>query len=197
MRAETILILLSQALVFALPFVLAGLTHIVVIKYKVLESLANLPLDFGQKLRGHRLFGKNKTVRGALVMILGITFWILLQASIVNYFPSTAKLMVVNYSQVSPLLWGLLLGTGCVIGELPNSFIKRQLQIAPGDQATGILKPLFWIIDQVDSLVGALILASIMWQPTFEMLVVLFLCTIIIHPMGAIIMYGLGLKRAI
>ena len=188
---------LAQALIFALPFVLAGLIHIIVIKNNLLQSLADLPLDCGLKLRGQRVFGKNKTVRGALTMIVGVTFCILIQATIVHYFPSTAKFAVINYNHISPLIWGLLLGIGCVVGELPNSFIKRQLKIAPGNQTTGIFKPFFWVIDQVDSLIGVLIFAGILWKPTYDMLILLFLYTIIIHPIGALIMVSLGLKRSI
>ena len=48
----------------------------------------------------------------------------------------------------------LLLGTGYVVGELPNSFFKRELDVAPGGAAKGWLGPVFWVIDQVDSLIG-------------------------------------------
>ena len=33
---------------------------------------------------------------------------------------------------------GLLLGTGYIVGELPNSFAKRQLAIAPGAPGQGV-----------------------------------------------------------
>ena len=36
----------------------------------------------------------------------------------------------------NPLAYGLLLGVGTVVGELPNSLLKRQLDIAPGDRRT-------------------------------------------------------------
>jgi len=35
-------------------------------------------------------------------------------------------------ARIHALAWGLLRGTGYIVGELPNSFAKRQLGIAPG-----------------------------------------------------------------
>lgn len=184
----------AQALFFAIPFVVAGLIHIIVIKFNLLQSLANKPLDGGLELRGHRIFGKNKTARGAIIVILSITILTLLQSLLTRYSPLAAELAIVNYKQVSPLVYGLLLGIGCIVGELPNSFIKRQLHIGPGNQASGMLKPLFWIFDQVDSLIGVLVCASIVWKPALDIMILLFIITLIIHPLGSIIMISLKLK---
>jgi CDP-2,3-bis-(O-geranylgeranyl)-sn-glycerol synthase len=42
-------------------------------------------------------------------------------------------------------------------GELPNSFLKRQLGIAPGAPASGpVTSRLFPVIDRIDSAFGAL-----------------------------------------
>jgi CDP-diglyceride synthetase len=192
------LLQLAQAIFFVTPFVLAGVVHIAVIKFNLLQSLASLPLDGGAKLLGQPIFGKNKTVRGALTMILSVTFWFFMESIAARHFLFVSQLSVVNYERIHPLSWGLLLGVGCVIGELPNSFLKRRLNIAPGEEvARGFFKPFFWIFDQIDSLIGVLIFAGILWKPSWSMLISLFALAIVIHPLGAAAMVRLGLKRSI
>lgn len=54
-----------------------------------------------------------------------------------------------------------VLGLGYVLGELPNSFAKRRLGIAPGLQGRGPLGLLFFIFDQLDSVLAGLVLAAV------------------------------------
>ena len=124
----------GQALFFSFPFVLAGLVHILVIKYDLLPSLTSIPLDAGLKFRDRRLFGPNKTLRGAVTMIVSVTILMALEANVCHHTVVGARLAIVDFSLISPWIWGLLLGMGCVIGELPNSCLKRQLDIKPGDR---------------------------------------------------------------
>jgi hypothetical protein len=95
------------------------------------------------------------------------------------------------------LPWGLLLGIGYVIGELPNSFVKRQLDIGPGAAAPGLLAPLFWLADQLDSLVGVLGLMALAWVPPAAVVAALTLVTLAVHPAMALVMVALGLKRRV
>ena len=50
-----------------------------------------------------------------------------------------------------PLLLGAILGFSTVVGELPNSFLKRQLDIAPGAQRNAALS----VLDQADFVLTA------------------------------------------
>lgn len=58
-----------------------------------------------------------------------------------------------------PAIWGFLLGAGYIIGELPNSLVKRQLDIVPGAATTGWEGALFWVMDQLDSVIHPLVAA--------------------------------------
>lgn len=58
---------------------------------------------------------------------------------------------------MNALAWGILLGTGYIAGELPNSFIKRQLKIESGETTQGGLGKLFQFVDQVDSFFGVVV----------------------------------------
>lgn len=137
----------------AAPVVAAALVHVVVLRYKWLEWL-RIPLDGGAVWRGRRVFGDNKTVRGAVVMIGVSTVATILQG--VFRLPS---LEYFDYGAANLPLVGMLLGLGFVAGELPNSFVKRQLGVAPGAHG-GVWHTL---ADQLDSVVGALITLSFVW----------------------------------
>jgi hypothetical protein len=54
-----------------------------------------------------------------------------------------------------PFAFGVLVGRGGHGAELPNSFLKRQLDVAPGRQATGLAGAFFHVLDQIDVTAGA------------------------------------------
>lgn len=137
----------------AAPVVAAALVHVVVLRFRWFEPL-RIPLDGGAVWRGRRVFGDNKTVRGAVVMIAVSTLAAILQG--VFRLPS---LEYFDYGAANLPLVGMLLGIGFVAGELPNSFVKRQLGVPPGAHG-GVWHTL---ADQLDSVVGALVTLSMVW----------------------------------
>ncbi len=192
------LILFSRACFFALPFILAGLIHIAVIKFGFLKSLESIPLDGGATINGQPVFGKNKTLRGAATVIISIAVFFILERIAARHFLIAAKLNVINIALIPSIGWSVLLGVGCIVGELPNSFLKRRLNIAPGAKGEGgFLRTFFWVMDQIDSLLGVLVLASFHWRPSWGMLIALFVIAMVIHPIGGALMVGLGLKRSV
>jgi hypothetical protein len=78
--------------------------------------------------RGRRIFGDNKTLRGAIVMTTGVTVFACLLAEVPAYWSSLPE----GIQHGGPFVFGLLLGLGAVVAELPNSFLKRQLDIGSG-----------------------------------------------------------------
>jgi hypothetical protein len=107
------------------------------------------------------------------------------------------QLSLVDLNRVSPLVCGAILGGGYVAGELPNSFVKRRLEIAPGAAAPGKLRALFWILDQLDSLVGILAFMSVVWVPPLAIVALLVGVTLCIHPTMALLMVARGLKQRV
>jgi hypothetical protein len=183
---------LPQALWLVLPVLAGGLVHVAVIKLNWLAALARRPLDFGATPAGRRLFGDNKTFRGALVMI-GIT---VLAATALAHAPQSfsRRLWVSHWQLDRPELWGLLLGAGYILGELPNSALKRRLRIDPGAAGRGATGTVFWIIDQLDSVAGAFLVLSVVWRPTLLFAATVACLTLILHPLVAALMVALGLK---
>ncbi len=166
--------LLLQTLWLALPVIVGGLLHVAAIKIDVLSPLARIPVDGGLTCRGRRLFGDNKSVRGVILMIAATTVCAIVQLLLESHVEWAGALSLPGAGRLGPVRWGLLLGTGYVVGELPNSFIRRQLDVAPGGTARGWLGPMFWVIDQVDSLIGVLVLMRVAWVPPLDVVVLLF-----------------------
>jgi len=184
--------LLLQLLWLALPIIASGLVHLAVMKLDLLPELRRRPLDGGLAYRGRRLFGDNKTWRGAAVTIATTTAaaWALAQLSACCWPLPT----LVPFAETHPLLWGALLGTGYIVGELPNSFAKRQLGIAPGAAGKGTAGRVFWVVDQLDSLFGMLLFVAPVWRPSFALLGAIVVIMLIAHPVSAWIMVLFGLK---
>ena len=184
--------LLLQLLWLALPLIASGLVHLAVLKLDLLPALRRLPLDGGLTLRGRRLFGDNKTWRGAVVTIGTTTLaaWALAQLSACCWSLPT----LVPFAEAHPVSWGLLLGTGYIVGELPNSFAKRQLGIAPGAAGRGTAGRVFWVVDQLDSLAGMLLFVAPVWHPSPALLAAIIVLMLVAHPVGAWVMVLFGLK---
>jgi CDP-archaeol synthase len=184
-----------QVFWFMLPVVIAGLIHVAVIKLGWLAALARYPLDQRLTVKGRRLLGDNKTVRGALVMTGATAIVTFLLARIPGSLPSR---LAVDPAQVTrPAIWGLLLGAGYILGELPNSLIKRQIGIAPGAAAAGRLKMFGWIVDQIDSVVGAFLALAVIWRPDPAFIALVIAVTLVLHPSVAALMVALNLKERI
>ena len=119
----------------------------------------DVPLDGGRTWRGRRLFGDNKTFRGFVVMVpaTALSFALLAAA-----WPHSAAdhLWTLSAAEYGGL--GAWAGFGFMAGELPNSFLKRQLGVAPGATAAGrIGGPLLALVDRCDSVVGAMLFLSL------------------------------------
>jgi CDP-diglyceride synthetase len=184
--------LVLQLLWLALPIIASGLVHLAVLRNDLLPGLRRMPLDGGLSFRGRRLFGDNKTWRGAVVTIgtTTVSAWALAQLSACCWsLPTLAP-----FAQTQPLLWGFMIGTGYIVGELPNSFAKRQLGIAPGASGQGVAGRVFWVIDQLDSLAGMLLFVAPVWRPSPGLLATIVVIMLIAHPVSAWIMVLFGLK---
>jgi len=120
---------------------------------------------------GQRIFGDNKTVRGLLSgLIVG---------TIVGVFES-----VLSTSAMT--IMAMLASAGALSGDLCGAFIKRRMRIKPGQPLPGV--------DQLDFVLGAVLLVSLIHTPTPGTLLILFCVTPPIHLFANISAYKLGLK---
>jgi len=186
-----------QTLWLALPVICGGLLHVGAMRMGLLRTLARVPLDGGLTLRGRRLFGENKTLRGALFMIGATAACAVVQRWLEANTPWARDLSLIIDDVPDAAAWGALLGAGYVLGELPNSVLKRQLDIAPGGAGRGWLGPVFWLVDQLDSLAGVLLVMPLAWRPPWAVALMLVAVTLAVHPAVALIMVALGLKQRV
>lgn len=140
------------------------------------------PLDNNRLFLGKRIFGDNKTISGFMIMVpaTGITFFLF--GSIGIIWPDLQPPGLWELSPIGYGWLGLVAGFGFMAGELPNSFIKRQLGIAPGSQATRRLyRPIFLVVDRVDSILGLLFAISVVVTVPWETWVYVLLIGPVVH----------------
>jgi len=130
------------------------------------------PIDFGRSFSdGERIFGDHKTIRG-FVSGLMIGFVVALFES---YFVSS-----------SLFLLAVLASLGALLGDLAGAFVKRRFRIKPGAPLPGV--------DQLDFVVGAILLVSAVFQITIGSLLIMILVTPPIHLAANICAYLMRLK---
>lgn len=125
-----------------LPAGVGNTVPVIAARYYLLPALRQ-PIDGGATWRGRRLLGDHKTWRG---LILGILF-----GSITGYLQYMLWPQLYR-SAAGALVMGAAVAFGGLAGDALKSFLKRQLDIAPG-------KP--WRpFDQIDWVIGAFITVS-------------------------------------
>lgn len=158
-----------------------------------------IPLDGGLTFRGRRLFGDNKTLRGFVVMVpaAGLAF-LLLAWAIEVFFGSDGGVVAAGLWDLEVWQYGLLgLWTGFffMAAELPNSFLKRQLGVAPGAApARPAAKVLCFLLDRFDSMIGLLGSAAIFVPTPWQLWLGLFVVGSFVHWLFSVLLYRLGVK---
>lgn len=184
---------LSCALFLIAGFTLAGVCHSTWLAMPGSHRFA-IPLDGGRTLGGRRLLGDNKTIRGFMVMVPATGLAFALLASLLSVLPAGLR----GLWPLSPAGYALLgswAAVGFMAGELPNSFVKRQLGIAPGAAARGrFAGPLFFVVDRVDSILG-LVLALIVAVPVpWRTWLFVALIGPALHGLFSVALFRLGVK---
>ena len=149
--------LIVKMYVTLLSTIVAGIINSIFCKKNILISLKK-PIDNNKKLKdGKRIFGDNKTWKG----FIGHIFFNIVFTIIFGFIWKLTKLEHLNFFYISHnntlqynLLIGFLIGLFYALFELPNSFIKRRLNIEPGKNPKGLKKYFFIFLDQADSLFG-------------------------------------------
>jgi CDP-archaeol synthase len=185
---------LACALFLTAAFIVAGLAHSAWLRMPASRRLL-LPLDGGATFRGKRVFGENKTVRGFVVMVpAAAAAFAALHAAISRLAPTIAaelwRLDTVGYAAL-----GAIAGLGFMLGELPNSFVKRQLDVAPGmapPSRAGTAAT--FVVDRLDSIVGMLVAISLFVPTSWMTWAYVLLIGPGIHLAFSVLLYRLGVK---
>ena len=165
------------------PLFVGLIFHGLCIKFGWLRSLA-VPIDRGALFRGRALFGANKTYRGVIVVALGSAAGYSLQRLVLELQPAVLR----AFPTFGLASFGFALGAAAMLSELPNSFLKRQLDIAPGAPGGGPAMLFFYVADQVDFLLGAWLVAWPWVPPTPLRILWSILFVLVVHQ----VISGLG-----
>jgi len=138
-----------------------------------------VPVDFGKNI-----FGNNKTFRG---LFFGVLF-----AIVIVYFQFLlyglgffGNLSFIDYSNW--LVVGFLFGFGALVGDLAESFVKRRLNIGPGQR--------FVPWDQLDFVFGALVLVGLVVDISWMKFFFIAVISIVGHILVNHIAYYTGIRK--
>lgn len=157
------------------------------------------PLDMGRSLKdGRRILGDGVTWKGTFIGILIGTGIGLIQGMFTGDLvynllmigdPVTGtmvKASITNNILLGALL-GLALSCGAIFGDACGSFIKRRFNVERGRPVP--------LMDQLDFVVGALILASLVVVIPINLIILIIIITLFLHLGANIIAYLLGMKN--
>ena len=191
------MLILKMYITLLVP-IIAGIINSIFCKTKVLKCL-NKPIDFGKKLKdGKRIFGDNKTWKGffgyiVFNIIFSIIFgfiWKITNLEHLNFF-------YIHYTNtiIYNIIIGFLLGLFYALFELPNSFLKRRLDIKPGKTTKGFKKVFFIILDQADSVFGVALVVWMFYPIGIKVYLLYVLVGLVTHLIINMLLYFLHLRK--
>lgn len=185
---------LAIAVVLVLGLAMAGAAHVWWLS-RVASGVLMQPLDFGRELRGRRVFGEHKRLRGLIAMpVAAAASFTLLGGSRV-LLPDWLGDGLWSLSAERYALLGFAAGLSFMLAELPNSFLKRQLGLAPGEvPRAGWPRYLCLLLDRVDSVLGVLIVVSLLVPVPLATWAWVLLIGPGMHAVFSSALYRLGIK---
>jgi len=190
---------LLELIIINLPMIVGGIIHMVLIKLPILTPLLR-PVDNGMCWSdGKRLFGDNKTWKGFVSMPVGTALAFVVLELLTESSAAIQDLCMVDFQPDGILAsgWGvgLFLGLAYCLAELPNSFIKRRLEIPPGQNVSGAKGLFFMVIDQIDSSVGCALALLVVTEATLLDVAVVAALGGFFHYAFAVLLFYVGLKK--
>jgi hypothetical protein len=166
----------AEGAIVMAPLFVGLATHGICIRFGAARQLAR-PIST-------RLFGANKTYRGLVCVAAGTA---------VGFGVIRPGLVATTHTS-DLLLLGFAVGAAAMAAELPNSFLKRRLGIAPGTQAHGFRGFAFHVLDQVDVVFGAWAVLAWFAVPTLARLAGSLGSVYVGHQVLSLAGYWLGMR---
>lgn len=178
--------------------ILAGVINSIFCKLNILSFLKK-PMDFNKNfIDNKRIFGDHKTWKGFFGYIVFNIVFMLIFSIIWKY----TKLENLNFFYIKHantlgynLLIGFLLGLFYAMFELPNSFLKRRLDITPGKTIKGKKKVLFIILDQADSVFGVALVVWMFYPIGIRIYLLYIVIGTVTHLLINMMLYFLHLRK--
>jgi CDP-2,3-bis-(O-geranylgeranyl)-sn-glycerol synthase len=174
------------------PLLVGALVHGVCMRQGWLACLAR-PIDGDRTWRGRPIFGHSKTFRGPICVAAGTAAGFALESAVCAWIDTAAALVPFDPARVPWWLFGAA-GFAAELSELPNSFVKRRLGIAPGHTAKGVLSVVFYAWDQLDLLLGWWLVLAIALRVSAAQVAVSLVLVGSLHPLTTLAGYLLGMR---
>jgi len=175
-KMSEIVIHILQALWFFLPAYVANMTPVFIKKLKLLDMPVN-----------KKYFGEHKTQKGIFFGAISGAATAFLQMLLYSKYRFAIALSLLDYTTIPILTFGFLLGFGALLGDLIKSYFKRKAGIKPA---------VSWIpFDQLDFVVGGLVLSSIIYFPGWKTVIIILTLSPLLHMASNYIGYKIGLKK--
>jgi hypothetical protein len=174
----------NEIIYFVFPLLFAGLIHhLLIIRYNLFSFIAK-PIDGSRLFQGRILLGKSKTWRGLIVVPVfsGLGSLIISQTVLVQTI-------------LEPFWTGLIIGLGYAIAELPNSFIKRRLNMPIGQRVQNKFSLIFLIFDQTDSVIGAILAMLIIYPASLRLCLYVLIIGSFLHLLVDLYLHNFGYKK--
>jgi hypothetical protein len=152
------------------------------------------PIDGGRRLGGRPIFGHSKTFRGPVLVAAGAGAVFAVQQRLLHGVDALAAIELVDYAQLPGWWVGAVAGAAAELAELPNSFVKRRLAIAPGGTARGARGVVFYLWDQLDLLLGFWLVFGLVVPTTLLRVVFSVAIAGTLHPLLTLAGYLLGMR---
>ncbi len=186
---------LAQATFLLCGMGVAGGVHVLWLRSPLSAHFAQ-PVDGGLRFRGRRLFGDHKQVRGFMVLPLASAAAFALLALLRPGLPHGFSAGLWNLTMAEYAGLGFLCGLAFMVAELPNSFLKRQLGVAPGSKAQRRwLRPLLLATDRLDSVLGVLLVLSLLVPVSVATWCLLLATGPLLHAVFSTLLYRSGVKE--
>ncbi len=180
------------ALFLMSTFVLAGFAQVAWFATAMSQNFA-VPLDRGRTVGGRPIFGAHKTFRGFVVMVPAAALAFSIVARVAGAGDAQSGLWPLTSLQYA--LLGAWAGLGFMAGELPNSFVKRQLGIAPGASARHPIARVWqFAFDRLDSGIGMLLATNLLVPTPWQTWAIVLSIGPLLHWSFSVLLFRLRLK---
>lgn len=188
----------KQMILTMCPVLFGGVLNMLFVKTPFYQKRKR-PIDGGRIWKdGRRILGENKTFAGfagmtASTMIANVLWGLYLK---VSGKTERSELYVRHENKVGfNALTGAIFGFVYALLELPNSFAKRRAEIRPGKTEKGLVGKLFFVIDQVDSLFGVMLVLKFLTPMTLLKYFGYIGLGGLIHILANLGMYKTGIRK--
>ena len=172
MVGNEIMTVIFEMYISLIPVIFAGILNMIWVKLHYMSFIAK-PIDNNKCFfDGKRIFGDNKTWKGFMGMVIfSIVLTIIwgLICGKLQYINDHNYLYINNNNSLTyNTCIGFLLGLSYAFFELPNSFLKRRMNIIPGKTSEGLKCILFVLLDQADSIFGCVLVICIVYKMSIQ-----------------------------